>query len=335
MKNQYANINLIKLVACLMVIFIHVSAINFPNINSISWDISNWYNSFSRVCVPLFFMISGALLFREKISLKKFYSRRYVKIFIPLVSWSFIYFFYPVIYGVEQKKNIIDMLYAPISVHLWYLYALIGLYLIVPLLSKLYYSCNSSEKLLVIAIWLITSSIIPTLNYSTSININLNLYGLNLIPGYIGYFFLGKYIFDVELNKRKIYISLIIYFLSSTITVLLTEKYTLESNKPISIFYSYLSPFVVISASSLFLFLNNIKIKSKYLSITLGVISSCSLGIYCLQSMMINEFFYKFRINGSTDPAWFNIPFTSISVFLLCLLICYPMSKIKFFNRIV
>lgn len=329
------NINLVKFIASIMVIVVHVSAVNFTHLDSSAWDVSNWYNSFSRVCVPLFFMISGALLIRDNTSLKHFFTKRYVRVLIPLFAWSMIYFLYPYLYGVEQKRSMTSMLSSPISVHLWYLYALVGLYLLVPLLSKLYLSSNNHEKILFILIWFVTSSLLPTLNYTTSISVNINLYGLNLIPGYIGFFFLGRYLYDLNVNKSFIFVSFIVYIITSGLTSFLTKEYSLTAGKPITTFYSYLSPIVVISSASIFISLNNIRISSRLLGRVLGYFSSCALGVYCLQSLMINEFFYKTRINGSVEPVWLNIPLTSLSVFLLCIAVCYPLSKIKFLKRIV
>ncbi|HBA3819164.1 TPA: acyltransferase family protein, partial [Escherichia coli] len=82
--NNFNSLNLIKLVACIMVIIVHVSAINISNISSPLWDVSNLLNSLSRICVPLFFMVSGALLIRNDISLGIFIKKRYSRIFPPL-----------------------------------------------------------------------------------------------------------------------------------------------------------------------------------------------------------------------------------------------------------
>ncbi|ORM72420.1 hypothetical protein HA44_20390 [Mixta gaviniae] len=54
----------LRAVACLMVIVIHTTTWYITNSDRVAesaWDLANLLNSASRVCVPLFFMISGYL----------------------------------------------------------------------------------------------------------------------------------------------------------------------------------------------------------------------------------------------------------------------------------
>ncbi|HDR2588974.1 TPA: acyltransferase family protein, partial [Enterobacter ludwigii] len=88
MDKNSPNINLLKIVASFMVMLIHVSAVNFPKLGKEEWDVSNFYNSFSRVCVPIFFMISGYFLITREESATAFYKKRFTKIIPPLVFWS-------------------------------------------------------------------------------------------------------------------------------------------------------------------------------------------------------------------------------------------------------
>lgn len=334
--NNFNGLNLIKLVACIMVIIVHASAINISNISSPAWGISNFLNSLSRICVPLFFMISGSLLIRNDISLFTFFKKRYSRIFPPLIFWSALYYLYPLFYGNEQARTIMSLLSSPISVHFWYLYAIIGIYLLIPILCRIYFNSTFQERILLVTVWFIGVSILPMLNSTGITTISPSLYGLNSISGYIGYIFIGKVLFDYN-SKSSIpmVIGCVGFILSTYLTWLLTVNYTAMSGKFNGMFYSYLSPFVVISATCLFFIILNFKIESKLFIKILKSFSTCALGIYCLQSMMINEVAYKFNIRATHNPGELWIPAVVIVTFLLCFASCFIISKIPYLKKIV
>lgn len=337
MKNQRSvALNLIKLIACIMVIVVHVSATNIDDITSSKWGVSNFYNSISRICVPLFFMVSGALLIRENTSFINFIKKRYYRVIPPVIIWSAIYYVYPMFYGYEQPRTIASLFNSPISVHLWYLYAIIGLYLLVPFLSMIYFKSTLSERVLFLAIWFIGSSLLPTLNNTGVSGISASLFGLNSLAGYIGYIFAGKLIHD--LPYKKLYseiIGLVIFITCSYLTFYLTKTYSYSSGKFNGVFYSYLSSLVVLSAFSLFYVTININIKSSFIASCLSAFSSCALGIYCLQSMMIKEVAYKLNVRATHDPAIIWIPIAVGVTFVSCFVICYIASRIKVIRQIV
>src|SRR5690606_15327951 len=80
----------IRVTACFMVIFLHVAAIGFHDFVP-GWWASNVYDSLLRSCVPLFLMLTGALLLRKEEPLHDFFSRRFSRIVPPFLFWSFFY----------------------------------------------------------------------------------------------------------------------------------------------------------------------------------------------------------------------------------------------------
>ena len=79
--------DVIRVVATFLVVLVHVSGqlTNlWEKVPSGQWMIANIYGGLARICVPLFFMISGYLLLPRSESLKDFYSKRMTKVLIPL-----------------------------------------------------------------------------------------------------------------------------------------------------------------------------------------------------------------------------------------------------------
>ncbi|WP_235502048.1 acyltransferase family protein, partial [Janthinobacterium sp. Ant5-2-1] len=73
---------MLRIVACFMVILLHVSAENFHAFGE-KWWAANFYDSLTRACVPIFFMISGANLLSKDETLGTFFRKRFLKIIPP------------------------------------------------------------------------------------------------------------------------------------------------------------------------------------------------------------------------------------------------------------
>lgn len=332
---KIASINILKIIASMMVVTIHVSAINFPKLGSEQWVDSNIYNSFSRVCVPLFFMISGYFLVSRESDISAFYRKRLPKIAIPLVFWSaFFYVFNHLYFGAELYSPL-QMLIKPASTHLWFLYAMLGMYLVCPLISKIYINSGYSERMIFMAFWFFSSSLLPTINSYFGMTINAGLFQLTSIYGYIGFFFVGAWIKD---NQRDISVFskvalLSIYVLGSLCTMMFTEISSISSGKPNMLFYSYLSPFVIMSSVAAFYFFATFNTRSKAVDWVGELFSRFSLGVYCVHTAFIGIIAKEFHIGGDVSPAIIWVPITVALTFSLSCVTSFLCSKIPFLKR--
>ena len=105
---QNPNINYIRAIATIAVIFLHVSSdvlYEFKSIPIRVWWIGNIYDSLVRVSVPLFFMISGALLLSKDYLINDFIGNRVKKIIPPFVFWSIVYIFYNNINYIKSESG--------------------------------------------------------------------------------------------------------------------------------------------------------------------------------------------------------------------------------------
>lgn len=115
------------------------------------------FDSFARACVPLFVVASSYLQFPLRYSTGEFLRRRAVRILIPFVIWTLVY---ALIWG-EPVQNFKDLLlnfnYA--AGHLWFIYMLLGLYLLMPLLSPWAEKVGKRELQFFLALCLFTTFI--------------------------------------------------------------------------------------------------------------------------------------------------------------------------------
>lgn len=173
---------------------------------------ASFFDSFVRACVPLFIVASSYLQFPLHYSTGEFFRRRAVRILIPFVIWTVVY---ALCWG-EPVQNFKDLLlnfnYA--AGHLWFVYMLAGVYLLMPLLSPWAEKVGKRELLVYLGIWLLSTLIplirdwvggAPTVIYGVSGlprqalfplwgECSWNAYGVfYYVSGFIGYLLLGLY----------------------------------------------------------------------------------------------------------------------------------------------
>lgn len=91
--NRIYYLDVLRVIACLSVIMIHASARYVVyDFGSINFWIANVLDSVSRVAVPLFVMISGALMLDERYSYStKKLSKHIIRMIIFFIFWSALY----------------------------------------------------------------------------------------------------------------------------------------------------------------------------------------------------------------------------------------------------
>ena len=178
----------------------------------------------SRAAVVLFVMASSYLQFPLHYSTKEFLRKRAWRILPPFLIWTLVY---ALVWG-EPVQNFKDLLwnfnYA--AGHLWFVYMLIGLYLLMPLLSPWAEKVSKKELQVYLGIWLFTtllplirdwlggaapviygpSGIPNPAKYPLWGEASWNTYGLfYYISGMVGYLLLGLYFrrFVGELSWKK------------------------------------------------------------------------------------------------------------------------------------
>ena len=186
---------------------------------------SSFFDSFMRSCVPLFVIASSYLQFPVRYPTCEFFKRRAVRIIIPFAIWTAVYAF---VWG-EPADNFRNLLlnFNYSAGLLWFVYMLIGVYLLMPLLSKWAETVEKKELQIYLGICLFTT-LIPILRDWVSGHAVTVVYGPSGLPrqalfplwgeaswnayglfyyfsGFLGYLLLGLYFrrFVGELSWKK------------------------------------------------------------------------------------------------------------------------------------
>lgn len=332
----------LRILATIGVVVIHIAsgtvATNMHD-DQLSWLSGNLFESLTRWAVPMFVMISGALLLSDQreYTYKEFLTKRISKVFIPLLGWSIIYYSYFVYVG-EYSFSIADFISLfssnSLSYHFWFVYMILGLYLITPVLKIFIRHAKQQDIGYFLLLWFYASVVAKTLVYLYGYSFAVELY---YVTNYVGYYVLGYYLFNYDIAKRWrnfVYIGGIIGF---TATFLLTYIGTRNLGGMLQEFwYEYHSPNVMLATIGLFVFFKYLPFKESYkIALLPKLINKTSFGIYLVHILAMRILSIKFLFYWIDIHPILGIPYRAGLTIALSMLIIWIMQKIPFVKKLV
>ena len=326
-KNQHIVwLDVVRFIAMFTVVCCHCTdPFNFypgtaPNIGEIKlWGAI--YGSVLRPCVPLFVMITGALLLPVRGDASTFYKKRIPRVFYPFLIWSVLYNLFPWITGllglnpqiildffpyageeVMQQSFSVSLEYilmipfnfSILAVHMWYIYLLIGLYLYLPVFSAWVEKASERAKLMFLLAWGVTL-LLPyyyqfVSNYLWG-TCSWNSFGmLYAFAGFNGYLLLGHYLKNLEWSlKKTMAIGIPMFAAGYAVTFLGFRHITAlpeYTDEMLELFFTYCSLNVVMMTIPVFMLAKKVKVNSERMKKALANLTVCGFGIY-----MIHYFF--------------------------------------------
>lgn len=338
--------DLIRVVAIFLVVVIHVSG-QLTNvwgkISESQWIIADIYGGTARVCVPLFFMISGYLLLPRSESLRLFYTKRMTKILIPFVVWSLLYLGWycgnhPGTCTPALSWNL--LLAQGTYYHLWFLYSLIGIYLILPVL-RLMIRPDTDQSILwyLIGLWLIFEPLLTIPNRFWDFNFKIHP---PLAAGFVCYFIFGYLLGELSLSRARILLAAVVFVAATFMTVFGTYLLTRAAGQFDGFFYDFVSLNVILASGAAFVLLRWVSERKLFTSPGIHVITrslaTTTFGIYLVHVIVLevlDSWIPFVHINSFMGNAVWSIPLTSIIVFGISFLIVRILQKIPVLNYIV
>ena len=326
-KNQHIVwLDVVRFIAMFTVVCCHCTdPFNFypgtaPNIGEIKlWGAI--YGSVLRPCVPLFVMITGALLLPVRGDTSTFYKKRIPRVFYPFLIWSVLYNLFPWITGLLglNPQIILDFFpyageevmrqsfsvsleyilmipfnFSILAVHMWYIYLLIGLYLYLPVFSAWVEKASERAKLMFLLAWGVTL-LLPyyyqfVSNYLWG-TCSWNSFGmLYAFAGFNGYLLLGHYLKNLEWSlKKTLTIGIPMFAVGYAVTFLGFRHITAlpeYTDEMLELFFTYCSLNVVMMTIPVFMLAKKVKVNSERMKKALANLTVCGFGIY-----MIHYFF--------------------------------------------
>jgi len=329
-----------RIIAILAVVVLHTvtRAVTWGDIGSECWWIGNVYYAFVRWCVPVFVMISGALLLdpAKKEGLTVFYKKRLSRILVPILFWSVFFLLWAMLKGVikgeppslaELSKRLIA---ARPYYHMWFLYMITMLYLFTPFFRKMIANATQSE----ITIFIMFTFFLAALNaIDASFFPGSSMLFTNWFFIYIPYFFLG-YLVRIDDRNFSKGVLWAVFLVSCCLTA--AGCYIAAVNKGLDAglyFHGYLSITVIaMSVSIMYLFKAWKKpiINEKFTR----TLSLLTLGIYLIHPIVLDAIENLGPGPLNCYPA-VSIPVTAISVFGFSLIGSWVIYQVPYLRRVI
>ncbi len=338
MRESWAD--MCRLLAIFGVILIHTSAPVFYEFRTISLDkflVANLIDSMARVSVPLFIMLSGALLLGRN-SGTVWEGRRILKVLIPLVFWSFVHLFWLNVWAAKPLNVVeatVQILQAPAMYHLWFVYMIIGIYLLLPMLRVISVAIISDKKMAIylFSLWVVINSI--TIYYPIG---TLQLLKLPNTLAWPGYFILGYYLATSETFKGiSSRLSGFIFIAASLSTFALSWRINAASLTPNETAFEYFSPNVLIASCAAFVWIRKIEIQTSLVK-PLEYLSSLVFPVYCMHILIIELLkggLLGFSITPYTIHPLLGISALALSTLIVSMLITLLLRQIPYVSKVI
>ena len=323
-------VDFMRVAASFIVVLAHVTA----------WGggpaaVDNFFYSLSRNGVPLFFMLSGFLLLSKQEDTGTFLRKRAAKIIIPFIVWSIVYdvlwnhAFADTGFTLSAVLSLfIRILRGPRAAHLWFFYALIGLYAFAPILRIFVANARKSDLWYYIVLWILCMPVLFILLEFTPIESGFEL---QYFTGYVGYFLLGVALGRMESTPRVQWTALAV-FLAGLAFTFAVFHFNLPPEKNELVFRSYPSLNFVIMSAAAFLLL---KRAGERVDVRHGgwlkVFSEASFGIYLVHSLILTAFESYWQNLGyktASGPSILVIPLVTILLYFASFAVTYLLRRI-------
>lgn len=312
------------------------------------WWSAHVYDALVRGCVPLFIMISGALLLGKQEGFSDFFGKRFQRIAIPFIFWTAVFLVWEKLTlnpDLSLKEALVRAAGDRVRYHLWFLYIIAGLYLITPLLRILVQHARRRDLAFFLLLWFAVNSLIPAIEKSALFLFSLALRIALPIPpaqGYVGYFLLG-YFLNRYASPAWLKPAAAVWALSFLVCLTGTALMTAHSGSYHNGFYSNFSPNVIAYTASFFVIIKGTgaAIEKHLAPVLRAWILSCasaSFGIYLFHPLVIDVFnrgYAGFVLNGKAEHPLWMIPLTVIAVYFLSYGVVRLLLKIPFLRRTV
>ena len=366
-------IDLLRVIACFLVVLSHCCdafVAQFNN-NHAVFLTGALIGSSVRACVPLFVMMTGVLMFPVRYSMADFYKKRIGRIIVPLIFWSLalpvIYFVY-LNYGVSTQSPSIDMTTFTLSsminkmytfifnfnydtTPLWYLYMLVGLYLVIPILNTWLEHASQKDIKLFLYVWGFSlfipylKMLAPVLGYTGNYG-NMGLFGVcdwnefgtfYYVSGFIGYIVLAYYLMKYPLDwswKKTLSIAIPLFLVGYLITAggfILTQEYFPGSYANLEIIWYFAGINVFMMTFAIFVVVQKLKVPS---SAALSRLAAATFGIYLCHFIFVQMAYDLFATFGNL-PAIVRIPVMACLAFFVSYLVVRLFETTKLTRRLV
>jgi surface polysaccharide O-acyltransferase-like enzyme len=222
--------------------------------------------------------------------------------------------------------------------HFWFLYMIIGLYLITPLLRLFVDHAELRVLKYVIGLWFVGVAINPLIGLVAGYKIDANVF---VIAGWVGYFLLGFYLQKVRVRSVFLYVVMVLGFIWTMFGTWVVTYYV--GGESSYFFYDFLAASVILTSAALFqlllsvspdFFTNRFPLGAKLVSL----ISQYTLPVYLLHVMVLESLekgYFGFRLSATTLNPFVEIPLITVITLFICVSVVFLLKRIPLVKKII
>ena len=347
MKTRDYSLDILRILACVMVVGIHTTMEGWYNISprSYNWIVLNFYDTLVRPAVPLFFMISGALfLSKDSIDIKKLWTKNILHLFIIYVIW--VVFYAVMNNGIHKVLADPSIIWNEVTgpnpqYHLWYLRELMNCYAVAPLLWHLVRALDRKgiryflTLFLVFGILRMTVADLPFLPKWILEQINLFI-NMDFV-GYVGYFLLGYFLYTgfIKLSRGKLWI---VYVVTTLAAAGLNQLMANAADWPTQALYGNFTLPVMIEACCLFLLVRSYYAEKSFeggKAAFIKRLSGATLFVYLIHPCVLTRLQIHFHLYTTNYNVLFSVPIFTLGVFIVSAAVGMLLERVPVLRRIL
>ena len=336
-----------RVFAAFAVVLVHVNEYaielyNNPILPRSWWFISSVYCALFLFPVPIFFMLSGMFVLEKKDTYGVFFKKRFAKIFSSFFIWGLVYLWF-IQFNPRMDFDFLFIFRAffegPLHNVFWFIFVIVGLYLIVPLLRIFVQHAQRKEVLYFLVACFVTAALNPLFEKYFHLKIGFEL---SAFMGFVGYFVLGHYVRNVRVDKKLLFINLGLMLFGVFWTVF-GLNYTLEVKGVLDPYFAWVTtPSLVLSSIASFFVIKFLgqkfqSIKSVFWKKLIVILSQLSFGIYLIHHV-INLAFMSGKLGFQLTAISFHItlasPVVALLIFIVSAVIVFIFEKINLARRL-
>lgn len=348
-NGRIAFADLLRVFGMIAVIVISLTGARLEtlSVTSQSWWVLNLYDGLARWCVPVFVMLSGMFMLDPKkgSSLPKLFLHNSLRIFVCLLFWGGVYAI------VEYVRTggrfswrglwsaILAALRGDTHYHLWFLFVILGLYLVTPILRAFVRGASRKDLHYFFVLCFLFASLLPALFHffprsTAALQVWYDRLDVHLVLGYVGYYVAGYYLKEYTISRIAEAIAYVLGIGGAVVTVWGTRILSRSAGTFVDTLYDWFSPNVVFFSVAIVVLFRYVLGVSEERSRRqrLSGVAELVLGMYLVHVlflMMLN--FFGITVL-SFDPV-FAVPLLTAVVFLCSFALSWLLAHIPFLGH--
>ena len=350
-KMHKRYIDYLRVVSMLAVVMIHICTTALTDFDD---GAGNWKGvlfvsviNLLHFAVPVFFMISGALLLSpsKEITLERLLKRYVLKYAGVIAIFCWLFAFIEIVFDRHDIRpdyfleSFLNMLQGKTWAHMWYMYTLFGVMLLLPVLRWIVKEAGRKEIFYLTAMLGLFLSVLPFFESFSGFHLGVPF---PVASVYMFHMLLGYWI-DVGIIRWGNGISAIM-IICCCVSLVAASYLDVMSGAETGVVGNYSSPIMIIFSAALFMLAKNTVCSGRIPSLrsqnrarggVKDILSDCSFGVYIIHMFWINLAYKLFRINPFVPNVFVMMILLWLAVVALSVLAAVIMKRVPLINKIV